>query len=241
MAFVVFMWVLSYLIARLINTPLDEKAAFIYFMSMTNVIFMGLPVCKAIFGEDSVFYVSVVTIAQDTVLWTIGVTLLAKFRENTGEKKSKIKVNPITIAFFVSVILKILGVSVPTIIYTPMEQLGNSTPYLAMLYLGMLLSFKNISYVVVKWRTYIFLAFKLVIFPLVAGFIVYKIFGASFSSIQKGVFVVEFATSSVVALLPVFKDYDLNPEYASGLVFLSTIICLFTLPVVLLISNKLFT
>ncbi len=238
-AFVIFEFIVAYLISKLVKTPKNEAPAFIYFMSMTNVLFMGLPVCVAIFGQESAFFVTVVTFAQDTVLWTVGVLLLSKFRHK-GEIKAKLKISPITISFIVSVILKLLGFKLPNLFFVPLDNIGNSVAYLAMIYLGMLLSFENIIKVLSKFRTYIYLVMKLIVFPVIAGFVIYKIFGSYFDNLQKGVFVIEFATSSVIALLPVFKEYELNPEYASGLVFSGTVLCLATMPLVIILTNVLY-
>jgi predicted permease len=236
--YVVVMLCISFLVAKLVKVPKNEKPAFIYLMACSNVIFMGMPICTAIFGQDSAFYVSVVAIGQDTVLWTVGVLLLSKM--STTEQKAKFKINPVTIAFFVGLLLRLLDVPIPKIVYEPIKTIGTPTSYLAMIYLGMILSANNIKKVLNKWQTYIYLVMKLLVFPLIAGFIAYKLLGSVFSEVQKGVFMVEIATASVVALLPVFKEYDQDPEYASGLVFSGVILCLFTIPLVLFLSQLLY-
>lgn len=236
--YVIVMLCVSFLIAKLVRLPKNEEPAFIYLMACSNVIFMGMPICTAIFGQDSAFYVSVVAIGQDTVLWTVGVMLLSKM--STTEQKAKFKINPVTIAFFIGLILRILEVPIPKIVYEPIKTIGTPTSYLAMIYLGMILSANNIKKVLKKWQTYIYLFVKLLVFPLIAGFIAYKLMSSIFTEVQKGVFMVEIATASVVALLPVFKEYDQDPEYASGLVFSGVILCLFTIPLVLYLSQLLY-
>lgn len=234
-AYVLFMFGLSFIISKAAKTPKEEFPVLYFLMTFTNVIFMGLPVCIALFGIECAFYVTVVATAQDTVLWTFGLIVLARYSPKNA--KTKIKINPITVAFILSLIIKLIGIPIPPIIEEPLKNIGGATSYLAMIYLGMILSGAGLLSVIKKWRTYLYLFVKLIVYPLLAGLIAYKLLGGLFNLTQSGVFMVEFATGSAVALSPVFKEYDINPELASGLTFIGTIMCLFTIPFVVWLSH----
>ena len=73
-----------------------------------NVGFMGIPIITSIFPQNGILYISVFTIIDQFMLWTLGV----KFTTPQGEGKFNPKklINPATVAILLAVVLVLIEI-----------------------------------------------------------------------------------------------------------------------------------
>ena len=70
--------VLSFLTAKLLPVAKEDKGLYAFMMMYPNVGFMGFPIMKSIFGNDSVLATSVINLCFNISLFTIGPAAMGK-------------------------------------------------------------------------------------------------------------------------------------------------------------------
>lgn len=193
-----------------------------------NAIFIGYPVIVAMYGEEGFFWIIPYWLVNDTFLWTVGVFLFSKKEKNTKERLKKL-VNPNTISFIIAIIMFILGIRLPSLINSALEDIGSLTIPLSMIFIGMALATVEIRKVFEKWWIFVLAPIKLIIMPLIFIFLFDFL---PVKDIILGVIVIETALPSQTVLSIVAKEYDSDYEYAASSLFITTLLSMFTLPLI---------
>ena len=130
--------VVSFLIgmaaAKLLKLDRRRGPVFFILLGMSNVTYMGLPLCVALFGERlGQLGVALVSLAGHIAMWTLGVYLMSRYSAEPGKKSFSLKAafTPVTVAILAAIVLKLVGVRLPDLVYAPLHTLGNVTPQLA--------------------------------------------------------------------------------------------------------------
>ncbi|MBQ3080692.1 MAG: AEC family transporter [Clostridia bacterium] len=157
----------SFLLSRLLKIPENRRGAYVVMFTFSNSVFIGLPVCRALFGEDAVSYTLIYYIANTTLFWTLGFSLMrrdgGKPKEETSLRLipeyifSKDKSNskyipaknalsrlnkavPLPLIFLiVSSACVLLGVSLPDFVMSSAGYIGSSVTPLSLVYTGCVL------------------------------------------------------------------------------------------------------
>ena len=135
-------------------------------MAFANNGFIGIPLAKAVFGEDSpvMAYLIILNIITNVLMFSLGTGLLS------GDKKSldvkKIFLNPVLLAFLAGIAVNLTGITgkVPEIQTYCTHFSGIVTP-LSMVILGMKLAAIPMGRLFASWRMYYVSAVRLVLFP----------------------------------------------------------------------------
>ena len=132
----------------------------------TNNGFLGIPLAAAVFPDRPWVTTSliVINIITNAIMYTVGVFLITGDKSRVSAKKALF--NPVLIAFFIGLLLNVLGVKtyVPEI-STYAGYLGGLVTPLSMIILGMKLGGVNILKVFTSWKTYYVAALKLIVVP----------------------------------------------------------------------------
>lgn len=231
-------FVIGLLVAKAIKAPAKRAPVFSILMGMSNVTYMGMPICTAMFGEQAgSLGVALVSLSGHIVMWTLGVVIL---NTCSGEKKKfslKNLLSPVTVAIAVALILKFCGVVLPSIIYNPLNTLGDTVPYISLVYIGMIIAASDFKEAIKDKVIGVYALMKLIIMPLLLGLLL-KIFANGFLSADMQTLVfVEFSSSAMISLTPYFKDCGYDSDFAGRLVFFSITLNIITMPLVLFINN----
>lgn len=153
--------------SNLLKIPRNRKGAFVVMFTFSNAVFIGLPVCKALFGEDAVAPTLVYYIANTTLFWTIGYSMMrldggqekekksfkgipaylfGRDRQNPAHQEAKnalaflTKVVPLPLMFLLlSVIGVLLGVTLPSPLMSAVNYLGGTVTPISLVYTGYVL------------------------------------------------------------------------------------------------------
>lgn len=206
----------------------DRNTASVYqsLLVFANVGFMGYPVARALYGDLGVFYTSVVNLVFSAMMWTYGILLY-----NSKEKLNfKSLFNIGTISSLLGILLFVLQVPVPASILSALDLTGKMTTPMSMLLIGALIANVSVKLLFSDWRVYWTSFLKLLVFPLITVFVL--------KSLQLNDMVVAICT--IMAAMPaaatnaIFaKEFDVNPTFASIGVFITTLLCIGTLPLIL--------
>lgn len=208
-------------------------------VSLTNCGFVGIPLVRGVFGDEGVFFLMGYLVIFNIMVWTYGY-----YQIGGSIKISKIVTNPNIIAITFGLIIYVLPVSLPEIVMKPINMIGDLNTAVSMILVGILLANFKFS----ESKAYIFKITKTLIIRLIGTgvlnilvfFVIYKLFG-NFPDIQLLIFVVLIASlcpvaTSIPGLACVFNR---DATYASVLVSISSLLCLFTLPSMIALAELL--
>lgn len=130
----------SILLCRLLKIEKRREGGFVVMCSLSNTIFVGLPMCKGLFGDEAVMYVMFFYIVNTTLFWTLGNYLLMRSGEgNGGHVELKKLLTPPLISIAVFIPLFLIGFEPPKLLLSLSSYLSGIVTPLALLYVGFLL------------------------------------------------------------------------------------------------------
>jgi malate permease and related proteins len=206
----------------------DKSNANVYtgLIVFANVGFMGYPVARALYGEIGVFYTSIVNLVFSTMVWTYGILLF----NSKGKLNLKSLANIGTIASLCGILLFLFQIHIPGPVLSALDLTGRMTTPLSMLLIGALIANVNVKEFFSDWKVYWTSLIKLLVIPLLTVWLLkllnYNEMVISICTIMAAM--PAAATNAIFA-----KEFDVNPTFASIGVFITTLLCIFTLPFIL--------
>ena len=210
-----------------------------------NVIFMAYPLLKAMYGDEGIVYAIFFNIANDAILWTLGVYLFNRHNTKNWRDNLSHLVNPNTLAFMGGLLIILLkGIfkfeniyiykSIWDIFYSAFYNLGHITIYLSMIFIGLILSgvkISGIKDIFDRARYLVYSLFKLIIVP-VAAILFFKATGDFFDIFVKRIVALQLAMPASTIVSALALEYDSDYNAATEGIFVSTILSIFTLPLI---------
>lgn len=201
-----------------------------------NVGFVGIPIITSLFPEGGMLYISLFTIVDMTLLWTLGVKLTSPV-EGKGKFNPKKLVNPATVAVALAVVMILLDVSLPGVLNTALGKIGSISTPLAMIYLGGIFACMDIRPYLKNVELYGIAAIKMTLFPVLLYWILTLFPLADEIRMTMALLAALPPMSSVVMMA---KASGSDGDYGAGGIFISTIACIGTLPLVFVLIQTLF-
>ena len=204
-----------------------------------NAGFFGIPIIKALLpGHPEVAcFACVYIVGMNMLTFTIGAYCL------TGDKKrmtlKKAFLNPPFISLVVSLVLYAVNFSgiMPELLGGALDLLNRTTTPLCMIILGIRLASVSFKKLFTRIYVYIICACKLLIFPFACLAIVYFL---PLSPVFKAAMFILGGTPCAAVMLNIAEMYDGETELAANCVLLSTLLCVFTIPILNVVSTALF-
>lgn len=223
--FYFFMLFCSFGMTRLFHLKGDRAGIFQAMTMFGNVGFMGIPIITSIFPQNGILYISVFTIIDQFMLWTLGV----KFTTPQGEGKFNPKklMNPATVAILLAVVLVLTEIRVPKLFDMGLQKIGGTASPLAMIYVGGIFASIPITKYLKEFALYGIVLTKMIIVPILM-FVILGLLSVS-EEIR--------LTMSLIAGMPVMTSVVMmantsgsDGDYAMGGVFITTVCSIVTLP-----------
>ena len=204
-----------------------------------NAGFFGIPIIKALLpGHPEVAcFACVYIVGMNMLTFTIGAYCL------TGDKKrmtfKKAFLNPPFISLIVALVMYAVNFQsfVPVLLRDAIGLLSKTTTPLCMIILGIRLASVSFKKLFSRAYVYIICACKLLIFPFACLAIVYFL---PLDPIFKAAMFILGGTPCAAVMLNIAEMYDGETELAANCVLLSTLLCVFTIPIINVVSNMLF-
>ena len=229
--FYVAMFFISMGIARIFHVK-GKQAQIYQAMSMFgNIGFMGIPIITSIYPENGILYVSVFSIVDQLVLWTLGVKLTAP--EGEGKFDPGKLVNPASIGIVTAIFMILTGLKLPVLLNTALQKIGSTATPLAMIYLGGIFACVPMKDGLRRGELYGIVFSKMIFVPM----IMYVIMGFSGMSAAMRMTIALIAGMPVMASIAMMVTPS-DSEYAMGGIFITTIGSLVTLPFVCFILQS---
>ncbi len=226
------------LLARLLK--LDPPRAVIHILHtfLGNIVFLGFPLLDALFpGGEAILYAALYQLTMNSVLWTWGIS---KLDQTAGKGRLKKMLNPNTVALVIGLLMMGTGIRFPEIILKSLGGLGQTTLYLAMIYIGILLSRTRILQSFTRRDVLILSINKLVLLPLIFLFGFYlaiTLLNLPVGHLAFSVVVLEAAMPCMTILVILARRYGADDHKAMENFVVSTLLSILSLPFMVWLLN----
>lgn len=237
-----FMLFAGWLISRLAGLKESHAAIFRLHSMLGNVIYLGLPIILSQFGTEGLLYGSIFILVSNIMMWTVGVAVITPGKTRLIDLVTGRMLNINTIAIITGFILFLLSIKLPPFILKSVGSLGSTTTYLSMIYIGSVLYFADKGKMLRNKNVYLLSVSRLLIVPflLMGIFMLVNYFFPGF--LKKEVLSVAIMQAAMPCMVNVVIMVNILGEddgIATADVFVSTILSIFTLPLILLSLNLL--
>ena len=200
----------------------------------SNCGFMGYPLMTALLGSIGVFYGSAYVVVFTVLSWTAGIYMITHDAGNLQVKH--ILLNPGVLSVVVAMVLYLLAVRLPEIVMTPLNYLANMNTPLPTIVVGYQLSHANFSTAFSDRRSWLALALRLAVVPLVTIGLCWAF------RVDSAVALVTVIAASTppAALLSMFaQKFGGDTKLASSVVSVFTALSVLTIPPVVGLAQNL--
>jgi predicted permease len=218
---------LSLAVCHFLPASGPEKGIFQFILVFPNVGFMGIPIAIAILGPDSLFYVSIFNLPYNLLAFTLGIYLITS--GSPGKFDPRILLTPGFVASMIGLLLFLAGYTLPSPVGTALGLLGWWTSPLALIVVGALLATLPLPHLAGDWRVAVITAFRLLILPVLA-FLVLSPLVHDRLLLEVAVLLIAMPAGSYAVLFA--EEYKVDSTLASQGVFLSTLLCFGTIPLI---------
>jgi hypothetical protein len=231
-------YIIGMIIFKIINKEGKGNSIYTMMFTFSNTIFIGLPVCISVLGEDSIPYALLYDFANSMIFWTLGIYKINEELSTTNQgSNGKNKVlSPPLLSFIFSLTLVALNIKLPKFILDICGYIGNITTPLSMFIIGTMLA--NIDIKSYKFNLTI-LFILLGKFFIVPGIIIAALSLFSTPALLKSTYVLQASMPIMTQTAIVAKNYNIAEKETSYMVGLSTLLSLLILPLYVYIISTL--
>jgi predicted permease len=150
---------------------LEGKTAniFIALTAFGNMGFMGIPLIRGIFQEPTAqVCISIFTIIDMTLIWTLGVYLCSRHRESSNSLSAiKNMVNPTTCTLSIAFVVMLFQVRLPDLFMSTIPGIGNTSKFLTMIYVGGVLAYVSMGNIAKNPSIFVLSIVKMLMIPVI--------------------------------------------------------------------------
>ena len=209
------------------------RTVYSYALTYNNCGYMGYPIMMSIFGNDvGLFYGVIFVTAFNLFAWTHGLIVMSN---STKIPWNKLVKNPALISVFISIVLFVGKIRLPSTVTDGLSLVGDMTFPLSMIIIGSLLADMKLLAILKEKRLYLFSLLSLVATPLVMIFFAYILKLPEYLAI---IGITMCAAPAAANTAVTAEVYDNDSALAARIVGMTTLFCLITMPFMLWISQQ---
>ena len=191
---------------------------------ISNSGFLGNPMVEGIYGSEGLLYAALFMLPVRIVMWTIGIAVFLKGRKEKLWKN--VLTHPCIVAIYVGVIVMVCGIQFPTFVEKTIVGISGCNTPLSMMLIGMMLAEVKPKGLIDKTMVF-YTAIRLLVIPAVVFAITAFL---PLDGMLRGITVIMAGMPAPITTALLSAKYGGDEKYATGMVFLSTILSLITLP-----------
>ena len=219
-------YLLSALMVRLLPFNRERKPLMELLISVTNTMFIGVPVAEPVFGSQAVFYIAMSCIPFNVLLYTYGV-----WRMNQSGERVKLHLKDMVsvplIATVAALLIFVLDIPVPAVAKELCSTLSAATMPMSMLVIGSSLGRVSLLDAFKEKSLYFVSLVRLVLVPLLTLPVLRLITAAP---VLLGAMVIIAGCPSGIVVTVLAIQYGRDAEYTSKGILLNTVLSMVTLP-----------
>lgn len=212
------------------NQPSSRKAVLEFSTLFSNAGNAGMPIVSSVFGAEGVFYASFYLLPVRILIWTAGLSL---FFEGSNMKKRLVILmkTPSVIVVFIGIALMFMPFKLPSVLSVAVKNIGDITGPLSMMLIGAALGESDLrgAFDVEAFKL---TAVRLAVLPVIF-LIMFRALGVKAILWQVAV---TLTAMPAAANTEIFAEmYDKDYTFAARCVVVSTVISLFSVPLLTLL------
>ena len=219
------------IIAKLIYK--DKNKIEQFSVAFSNSGFIGIPLVQSLLGLSFIMCISTFNVVFNLFAWTFGVYLVSGRKDLITPKL--IFTSPAVIGLALGLLLFFSPVKLPDVVSDPLLMIAGLNSPLAMLVLGTYIAKSNIVEVFKNKQGYIVSFLRLIVVPIIT-ILLFKLVPNQYLEIKQ---VVLIAASTPVAIMVAMlaQQYGGDFEQGARVVSLSTLLCLVSVPLMLILAQ----
>lgn len=221
-------FLITIVLSKLIYRKFDDKTASVlrFTAIFSNCGNMGLPLMKAVFGDEGAFYGSFYIVVFQVFLWSYGYMMFGA-KVTKSETIKRVLLNPPIIAIYIGSIIFLFRIPIPESIKGAIKAVGDTTMPLAMLIVGGVISTAGLLTLIDDWRIYLSSFVRLILVPVLA-FLVSRLIGVP--SLPAAITVTALTMPAAANTTIFSKMFDKDAVLASKCVAVSSLLSIITVP-----------
>lgn len=228
MAIVVVMLVLLYIPVKALFKEPSERSIALIAALIGNTGNLGIPLGIALFGYESVPYMTLINLMNVIVVYTFGVYIYSRGSFSVKESLFNIIKLPIIWFALVAVILNITATTLPNSVLDALKMGAFAAMTIQLILFGIYLYEAKLVEVSKKLTLWV-MSIKFLLLPSVT---VLALLWAPFSAEVKAMIFLELFMPLAVANINISSLYNSKPQLVTVMVFISSIIFLFLAPLI---------
>lgn len=206
----------------------DSRRLETYACGFSNAGFVGIPLVSGVLGIEYVFNLSAFFVAFNLISWTYGLYLIS------GQKNFSVKklmMNPAIFSVFLGFAIFVLQIPLPDFLFNTIESLGSMNTPLAMIVLGTYVANEPLMNIFKNKMAFEVSFLRLLVVPLIV-LVLLKFAYVPIHEIKTILLIASCAPCG--ATLAMFCQlYGADYNYGARIVSLSTVLCPFTIVLVM--------
>lgn len=228
---------LSLPLSRLFRVPRGRRGMWCCCATFCNNGFMGYPVALALFGEEGLTLTVILGIAYTLLAYSVGAKMVCMDRpEGDGGGSiswGKVIFSPINLATAAGLALYLTQLQLPQAVLAPLGYLSDVTTPLSMIITGMNLSQGKAGDVLRDRDAFTSSGVRLLLFPVMAWALMRLAPGID--PLVMGAALINMSMPALSASTILGEEYGGNTQLAARTVFLSSLLCIVTIPLISLL------
>ena len=221
--------ILGKIINRIFPFPKKDWPVYECMVVFANTGFMGYPVLLDVFGQEAVFYASLIHMAFNFFVYTYAIICLTKGDDSEFKLNFKQLLTPGIILIFVGIFIYLFAIQLPSVLMDTINSVGSLTAPLSMMMIGSSLAVYPIKDSFTDWRSYVFAFVRLMIVPFVTMIMCRLLhIDAYYANIT--IITNAMPVGSMVLMLA--TQYNANVKIVTRNIVVSTLLSVITIPIV---------
>ena len=221
--------ILGKIINRIFPFPKKDWPVYECMVVFANTGFMGYPVLLDVFGQEAVFYASLIHMAFNFFVYTYAIMCLTKGDDSEFKLNFKQLLTPGIILIFVGIFIYLFDIQLPSVLMDTINSVGSLTAPLSMMMIGSSLAVYPIKDSFTDWRSYVFAFVRLMIVPFVTMIMCRLLhIDAYYANIT--IITNAMPVGSMVLMLA--TQYNANVKIVTRNIVVSSLLSVITIPIV---------
>ena len=221
--------ILGKIINRIFPFPKKDWPVYECMVVFANTGFMGYPVLLDVFGQEAVFYASLIHMAFNFFVYTYAIMCLTKGDDSEFKLNFKQLLTPGIILIFVGIFIYLFDIQLPSVLMDTINSVGSLTAPLSMMMIGSSLAVYPIKDSFTDWRSYVFAFVRLLIIPFVTMLICRLI---HIDPYYANITIITNAMPVGSMVLMLATQYNANVKIVTRNIVVSTLLSVITIPIV---------
>ena len=216
--------------SRLLRRPAPEQAALTSLITYPNATFLGLPLCRALFGDIAILYNASIIIAFNVLFFTLQYSLFT----GKGFRIQNLITAP-TLSTMLMIVMLALGVHFPTPVQTVVANIGAMITPLSLMIIGVMVAESDLAAVLKEKRAYLITLMRNFLLPLIAMALLAL---APLDSAARMCVLVYLACPCATLTIIYAIQSDSEPQLCANTVLLSTLTFALSLPCIIALGQR---